>query len=125
GAKQTGSNYMLSWGMPGVFSNQPYSHTESEQMAPSAGFKNEFISAYSQYSQSNKAYSDASYVRLKNIALTYRFTEIFNSKLSGHITVSGQNVLTITNYKGLDPETLNQRMLPPLKTWSFGILLNL
>jgi TonB-dependent starch-binding outer membrane protein SusC len=63
-------------------------------------------------STSNKVNSsryvfDASFIKLKNISLSYsvpnRLIKSFMSKLE--IYVSGQNVLTITPYKGYDPET--------------------
>jgi len=51
---------------------------------------------------------DGSFVRLKNIALSYSVPTDWLAKTkivkSARITVSGQNVLTFTNYKGFDPE---------------------
>lgn len=50
---------------------------------------------------------DGSYLRLKNISLSYQIPLKFTSKLhisSARIYVSGQNVLTFTKYSGLDPE---------------------
>jgi hypothetical protein len=46
---------------------------------------------------------DGSYVRLRNIRLDYRLP---SSKYyrSANIYLSGQNLLTFTNYKGYDPE---------------------
>lgn len=43
---------------------------------------------------------DAGYVRLKNISLTYAIPNLSSVKLS----VSAQNLLTFTKYKGFDPE---------------------
>ena len=50
---------------------------------------------------------DASYLRLKTISLGYSIPESLTSKLylaSARIYISGQNILTFTNYSGLDPE---------------------
>ncbi len=52
---------------------------------------------------------DGSYIRLKNATLGYTIPDSFLSKLGFNITrarfyVSGQNLLTFTNYSGLDPE---------------------
>lgn len=50
---------------------------------------------------------DGSYVRLKNIALGYTLPSDFTEKLgmeSVRLSISGQNLLTFTNYSGLDPE---------------------
>ncbi len=48
---------------------------------------------------------DASYVRLKNVVLTYKFNTSNLSWLGNvEIYVQGQNLLTFTNYSGFDPE---------------------
>ncbi|PRY86162.1 SusC/RagA family TonB-linked outer membrane protein [Mongoliibacter ruber] len=50
---------------------------------------------------------DGSYVRLKNLSIGYTLPPSFASKLgmtSARIYFSGQNLLTFTNYSGLDPE---------------------
>src|SRR5690606_27697081 len=50
---------------------------------------------------------DGSYLRLKNISLGYTLPTKLTEKLSlssARFYISGQNVLTFTNYSGLDPE---------------------
>lgn len=48
---------------------------------------------------------DASYLRMKNITLSYSFDKKFlNFFRSGTIYVTGENLLTFTKYLGLDPE---------------------
>jgi len=50
---------------------------------------------------------DGSYMRIKNIQLTYTVPSSFVSKLklsSLQLYVQGQNLFTFTNYKGLDPD---------------------
>ena len=75
---------------------------------------------------------DASYLRLKNIQLSYTFPK----KLIGRIGikglqvyVSGQNLVTFSDFKIWDPEiSISQANLfsyPILKTISFGINLTL
>jgi TonB-linked SusC/RagA family outer membrane protein len=59
------------------------------------------------YVFSDRWVEDASYIRLKNVSLGYNFNEKLISKIKLHnarIYVSAQNILTITNYKGVDPE---------------------
>ena len=54
---------------------------------------------------------DGSYLRLKNISLGYQLPASFMKKLSlqsARFYVSGQNLVTITNYKGFDPEVSYQ-----------------
>ncbi len=49
---------------------------------------------------------DGSYVRLKNVSLSYNFNpEIFNNHIdSFRLYVTGTNLYTITDYTGVDPE---------------------
>lgn len=56
---------------------------------------------------SDRFLEDASYLRLKNLSLGYRLPANIASKLglsSARIYVSGQNLLTFTDYSGFDPE---------------------
>jgi len=56
---------------------------------------------------SSRFVEDGSYVRLKNIAIGYNFTSDITEKLgvdSLRVSLSAQNLLTFTNYSGLDPE---------------------
>ena len=56
---------------------------------------------------SSRFVEDGSYIRLKNIALGYNLDSALVEKLgvkSFRLTLSAQNLLTITDYSGLDPE---------------------
>jgi hypothetical protein len=55
---------------------------------------------------SSRFVEDGSYTRLKNITLGYTLpSRLFGDKVSKfRVYVSGQNLLTVTKYKGLDPE---------------------
>ncbi|MFD0835602.1 SusC/RagA family TonB-linked outer membrane protein [Mariniflexile aquimaris] len=56
---------------------------------------------------SSRFVEDGSYIRLKNIALGYNLPQDITEKLgmtNVRFSVSAQNLLTITNYSGLDPE---------------------
>jgi TonB-linked SusC/RagA family outer membrane protein len=54
---------------------------------------------------SSRWIEDASYIRMKNITFSYDFEKrILNFIRSGKLYVSGENLLTMTNYLGLDPE---------------------
>ena len=56
---------------------------------------------------SSRFIEDGSYLRLKNLTLGYSFNKelLRSKKISGlRIYFSGQNLLTFTNYSGLDPE---------------------
>jgi TonB-dependent starch-binding outer membrane protein SusC len=56
---------------------------------------------------SSRFIEDGSYLRMKNLTLGYSFNKdlLRNKKISGlRLYFSGQNLLTFTNYSGLDPE---------------------
>ncbi len=78
------------------------------------------------YRLSNAVWGNASYIRLKNVSLRYDLSEYAKKiKLSrATVYVNAQNLLTFTNYKGMDPETKGIT-LPPVKTITAGIQLSL
>jgi TonB-linked SusC/RagA family outer membrane protein len=90
-----------------------------------------FNSDYSLVSQdvdvsyySDAGYGDASYIRLKNCSFSWQIPSTWQRK--AHVKtlklfIHGQNLFTITHYKGLDPESRNSTTLPPLRVIDFGI----
>ncbi|SDF04584.1 SusC/RagA family TonB-linked outer membrane protein [Chitinophaga filiformis] len=83
---------------------------------------------YSYYANSDKGFVDATFIRFKNISLSYTLNE--NIRRSLHVKnlriyVQGQNLWTITKYDGLDPETQSLSFLPPLRTITAGLQLGL
>ncbi len=78
--------------------------------------------AYDQYRLSDVIFTNASFIRLKNISLTYQFPTALVNKMSMQnfsIYVQGQNLLTFTKYEFLDPETRGS--LPPIKMMTIGM----
>ncbi|WP_049815593.1 SusC/RagA family TonB-linked outer membrane protein [Niastella koreensis] len=72
---------------------------------------------------SDHRYTNASFIRLKNLAFYWSLPQKWVDKVhfrSFRIYLHGQNLLTITNYKGLDPETQSMTSLPPLRIWTIG-----
>jgi TonB-linked SusC/RagA family outer membrane protein len=71
---------------------------------------------------------DASYFRMKNIELGYSFSNIKRLGLQNiRLYVSGQNLFTLTNYTGLDPEStdlIDKGTYPQSKSFIFGINLS-
>ena len=74
---------------------------------------------------------DASYIRLKNIKLSYNIP-VSNSKFlqSLSVYVAAQNLITITDYEGFDPEAnsfgqsvtrVDYSSYPLAKSWIFGL----
>ncbi|SEJ51917.1 TonB-linked outer membrane protein, SusC/RagA family [Cyclobacterium xiamenense] len=53
----------------------------------------------------SRAIEDASFVRLRNVQLNYRIPNLSSKYFSNaSIYLSGQNLVTLTNYSGMDPE---------------------
>jgi hypothetical protein len=75
-----------------------------------------------EYSFGDRDLQDLSYLRLKNISVSYSFEKTPIGFLrSSQVFINAQNLLTITNYKGLDVETLSVMSLPPLKVVTIGV----
>lgn len=73
---------------------------------------------------SSGVYSDASYIRGKNVSLSFSLPAVWLKKISaegGKVYLQALNLFTITKYKGADPETQNFYALPPLRLIVTGI----
>ncbi|RXJ45683.1 SusC/RagA family TonB-linked outer membrane protein [Gelidibacter gilvus] len=71
--------------------------------------------------ESSASVSDASFIRLRNISLNYKIPYLIN-KSEVNVYLQGQNLWTLTNYIGPDPEQPNPR-LPPLRQITLGVQL--
>ncbi|MBD1362653.1 SusC/RagA family TonB-linked outer membrane protein [Mucilaginibacter sp. ZT4R22] len=74
--------------------------------------------AYSNYTTSDAILTNASFIRLKNINVAYDFKGdwVKRMKLQNlRLQVQAQNLFTVTNYLGFDPESQGLSV-PPLKT---------
>jgi TonB-linked SusC/RagA family outer membrane protein len=124
-------------GAPGTFypvsSNQPVTVLDRWQKPgdnkPIARFNTDYsIDPYLAVG-SDLGYSfDASYIRLKNVSVSWQIPAVWIQKAhlqSGRIYFQGQNLATITNYTGLDPENQTLTALPPLRVWVFGVQIGL
>jgi len=66
--------------------------------------------------------TDGSFIRVKNISLSYQLPGSWKQKAhlqNARLYLQCQNLFTITNYKGLDPETPGLN-LPPLRMITAG-----
>ncbi|MHB8207636.1 SusC/RagA family TonB-linked outer membrane protein [Mucilaginibacter sp.] len=139
--KQTGVNYLYdlyyNYGIyPGTMYNLPTNVLnawyKSGDVATTqkftTGSNSDAVEAANNLGTSNAIYTDASFIRLKTLSLSYTLPKsnwLEKLKLeSCRIYVQGQNLLTITGYKGADPETQSIFSLPPLKTLTAGIQLS-
>jgi hypothetical protein len=88
---------------------------------------------YNVLPQSDRWLESGTYVRLRNIEIGYNFNKTFLKKAgmnSSRVFVSGQNLITFTNYSGLDPDIvgvnifergLDNGQYPALRIISAGI----
>jgi len=91
--------------------------------AVSRGFTNPTEQQY----YSDYFVENASFLKLDNITLGYSFEKLFGASLSGRVYATVQNVLTITNYTGIDPEVssgIGGDMYPRPFTTIVGLSLN-
>jgi TonB-linked SusC/RagA family outer membrane protein len=127
--KQYNYNALMTY--PGTMYNQSTevlnvwseSNPDSRYMPYTTGANPQKNALLGYFKSSNATISDGSFIRLKNIQLSYRLP--VNRYIQDIlIYVQGQNLLTLTEYFGLDPEFVLTGYLPPLRTWAFGLQLN-
>ena len=127
------STYVIQFSRPGAMVNQPVYVLERWQNEGQVTDLQKFTNsnsaantAYTNYRRSDITLGDASYIRIKNIYCNYDLPgQVCNKVGMKTITafVQMQNPITITNYKGLDPET--KSLIPPLKMLTAGFRLTL
>jgi hypothetical protein len=112
--------YVLSrWQKPGDISN-------IQQFTQGGGSGAALTSYLYDQTYGDNRISDASFIRLKNINLSYSLSAKWISKLKVQkfrIYLQGQNLLTITHYQGMDPENNGTNQLPPLRVLTAGVQL--
>lgn len=127
--KQIGVGYIGSFSLPGSFNyNQPAYVLNRWQ-------KNGDITNVGKFSTQNAAdpayalsssdaiFTDASFIRLKNLSLSYQLPGAWQKKMgmqNARFYFQCQNLFTITKFQGLDPET-GGLSLPPLRMLTGGI----
>lgn len=132
--KQLGRNYfdIFSSFPPGSMYNQPdyilsrWQTTGNKVPVQkfSASWGTPANSAIYNLLQSEALYSNASYIRGKNLSLSYNCHFKWPQDLDLRLYFQAVNVFTITNYKGTDPETQNFYALPPLRSFVTGVSFN-
>lgn len=129
--KQTNYNFDNIATVPGLFhTNYPVTmtnrwtpaHTNANYTAATTS-NNDAFNQIDFMQQSNRAISDASFIRLKNLSLGYQLAVPKVKLESVRVYLQGQNLWTFTNYYGIDPEFIYIGNLPPLRTFTFGLQL--
>lgn len=81
------------------------------------------------YANSDRWLEDASFIKLKNISLSYNIPRRVAKFAGIQLSVSAQDLFTLTKYKGMDPEVYNAfdgldyGAYPIPRTFTFGVKL--
>lgn len=133
---QRGKDIVYSYsGLLGGILNQPVytlnRWRNAGDAAPYQKYSQEYTgpvyAASNNIAQSSATLVNASYIRLRNVGFSYSFPEKWLKKLqmtNGKIYLQMQNLITITGYKGNDPENQSVSSLPPLRMITVGTLVN-
>lgn len=132
--KQTGINALAQGSGPGGFGvNQPVEVLARWRKPGDVTNVGKFSTMGAQdpngfLSSSDIGYTDASYIRLQNLSLSYSLPESFIKKSgiqSFKLFINANNIFVITKYKGIDPEIQSLGALPPTRTIVGGLSINL
>ena len=105
---------------------QGWDYVEDKSKAKYPSVKN---SDNKSYANSDFWLEDASFFKLKNISLSYMIPRYVTRFAEVHLSVSAQDLFTITKYKGMDPEVYNggdgldYGAYPVPRTFTFGVKL--
>ena len=134
--KQTGYNYIPNYLPPGLPFNQPTyvlsrwqkpGDITNIQLFTQGGNIDAFLASLYSTGYGDNRISDASFIRLKNLFLSYSLSESICKKWHVQkisLYIKGQNLLTFTHYMGKDPENNGSNLLPPLKVLTAGLQFN-
>lgn len=132
--KQIGRNYLYA-GIPGTLRNQPVTVLSRWQKPGDISsiqrfshFNSTVSSSWNYALYSDQGYSDASFIRLKNLSLSWQLPDLWRDKIhfqNFRIFIQAQNLFVITNYQGIDPENQNASSLPPLRIITVGVQVTL
>lgn len=116
-----------------VYNNNASNRALYQQVYNQSGFLSNILTDVKETNFTTAQYwssvylENASYFKMDYISLGYNFKSLFGNNLSGRFGLSVQNVFTITNYTGLDPEVNNgidNNIYPRPRTFMLSINLN-
>lgn len=120
-----------SLGIPGMMGNQSavlLNHWQDEGDTATyqqftTGATAAVTQGYVNFLSSDGVITDGSFIRLKNISLSYDVPKRWIGQMGCKVVFQGQNLLTMTKYKGADPEFTGSNSLPPLRIFTAGLQL--
>jgi hypothetical protein len=134
--KQPGTNYLsnLYSTIPGTAYNQPTYVLNRWQRPGDIAKVQRYSSqvtgaaniASTRLPVSNAVYSDASFIRMKTVSVSYELPKKWIGKIGAEqskVYLAAQNLFTVSNYMGADPENQRFFQVPPLRTLTAGIQL--
>jgi len=86
------------------------------------------VSFNNSYLYNDAGFTSASYIKLRNASLSWKVPETWAKKVflrNAALFVLGQNLLTISDYYGRDPEFNSNTSYPASRTFTFGARLGL
>jgi len=130
--KQDNYNVAATGSVPGTMYNQSTlalghwqsAGDEGPTQRYTSGANSAAVDASYKYAASDAVITDASFVRLKNVSLSYDVPERWLGKVNCKIQFTAQNLFTITSFKGPDPEFRATGHLPPLRIITAGLQFN-
>ena len=136
--KQRAPNYFFGAYIPGAFQgglgNQPTYVLKRWQnpgdVRPIERYNSDFNleTQYGDAVSSDGGRTDASYIRFKNVALSWELPHRWEKGAhvqNASLFVQGQNLFTITKYEGMDPENQSLTSIPVLRVLTIGAHLTL
>jgi len=131
-SRRSDNRFLTNYGLqPGGISNQSAEVLDRWRAPAESGSYPRYTTIYSQ-SFANWLLSDAgigyvSFLRLTNVHVGYTLPpSLFKHRIPVvRIFFQGQNLFTLTRFKGLDPAFPNDSFLPPLRVFSAGFSLTL
>ncbi len=132
--KKIGESYIDSFRTPGGYGNQPTvvldRWREPGDITDVPQFTQAFGDAGLAYalgrSFGENRFEDASFIRLRNLNIGWNVPDRFVKQLKMQelkVYLNAQNLLTFTPYRGLDPESANYVLVPPLRIITTGVRL--
>lgn len=127
--KQRAYNYKGTMANPGIMNNGPVDllnrwqkYGDQADIMRGSFLEGTINQTLDNYMISSDAISNASFIRLRNIDISYHLpSKLIRDNLGVTIYIQGQNLWAFTKFKGPDPEQPSYLTLPPLRQLTLGI----
>lgn len=115
--------------VPGKMANISRQEYESRWLNPGHASEGPALTtinnfSYMLFTASDGYFTDASFIRIKTVALSYSLPDLMARKIRMNrvaINMNAQNLFTITKYKGIDPDVTTIGSMPPVRTITAGL----